>query len=76
MSNCFLATREIPRCTYGGALKPNVILFGEQLPLNVLAAAQQCARDCDLMLVAGSSLEVAPDFPGNYLGGYPQASRA
>jgi NAD-dependent deacetylase len=41
-------------------MKPNVILYGEQLPLQVLTAARQDARACDLMLVIGSSLEVEP----------------
>ena len=57
----FLDTGEIPRCPEcGGVLKPNVILFGEQLPAQELMAAQQAAARCDVMLVAGSSLEVAP----------------
>jgi NAD-dependent deacetylase len=37
-----------------------VILFGEQLPQLAWQAAQKAARQCDLMLVAGSSLEVLP----------------
>ena len=37
-----------------------MILFGEQLPQSAWLAAQQAARQCDLMLVAGSSLEVLP----------------
>jgi NAD-dependent deacetylase len=41
-------------------MKPNVILFGEQLPVDVLMAAQREAEACDLMLVAGSYLEIAP----------------
>jgi NAD-dependent deacetylase len=57
----FLATGEIPRCPgCGGVLKPNVILFGEQLPAKELNAARRAALQCDVMLVAGSSLEVAP----------------
>jgi NAD-dependent deacetylase len=47
-----------PKCS--GVLKPNVILFGEQMPHVAWQAAQQVARNCDLMLVAGSSLEVLP----------------
>lgn len=57
---------EVPRCpACGGALKPNVILFGEQLPMQVFIKAQQAVRRADLVLVAGSSLEVHPvaDFP-------------
>ncbi len=57
----FLETGAIPHCLRcGGVLKPNVILFGEQLPIRELIAAQQAAAQCDVMLVAGSSMEVAP----------------
>jgi NAD-dependent deacetylase len=51
----------IPHCPHcGGVLKPDVILFGEQLPQQAWLEAQQASRACDLMLVAGSSLEVLP----------------
>ncbi len=57
----FLMSDEVPRCPVcGGVIKPNVVLFGEQLPAVVMAAAMQHARKADLMLVAGSALEVAP----------------
>ncbi|MCA9905918.1 MAG: NAD-dependent deacylase [Anaerolineae bacterium] len=57
----FLTDRKVPHCPRcGGVIKPNVILFGEQLPLQVLRAAQDVARRADLMLIVGSSLEVAP----------------
>lgn len=57
----FIETGEIPRCAIcNGILKPNVILFGEALPLKILQAARRSASECDVMLVAGSSLEVAP----------------
>ncbi|HLA45937.1 MAG TPA: Sir2 family NAD-dependent protein deacetylase, partial [Aggregatilineales bacterium] len=38
----------------------NVILFGEQLPVRVLQAASRDTRQCDVMLIVGSSLEVYP----------------
>ncbi len=41
-------------------LKPNVILFGEELPIHVFNQAIDEARRCDLILVAGSSLVVTP----------------
>jgi NAD-dependent deacetylase len=56
----FIANGEVPHCSCGGVLKPNVILFGEQLPVTVLNEARRQAKMCDLMVVAGSSLEVAP----------------
>jgi NAD-dependent deacetylase len=37
-----------------------VILFGEALPVQALMNARHAVSGCDLMLIAGSSLEVAP----------------
>lgn len=57
----FLSTKAVPHCPLcNGVLKPNVILFGEQLPALAIKAAERAAARCDLMLIAGSSLEVAP----------------
>ena len=57
----FIEQGKIPHCPVCGAiLKPDVILFGEQLPQKAWMEAQREARQCDLMLVAGSSLEVLP----------------
>jgi NAD-dependent deacetylase len=57
----FLEDGKVPHCEdCKGVLKPNVILFGEQLPIIQLQNAKKAARNCDLMLVVGSSLEVAP----------------
>lgn len=57
----FIQTGTMKRCeNCDGILKPDVILIGEQLPVKVLSAAKQLAHRCDLMLVAGSSLEMAP----------------
>lgn len=51
----------VPLCPVcGNMLKPNVILFGEALPTQALTAARRAVNRCDLMIVAGSSLEVAP----------------
>ncbi len=47
-----------PRCT--NVLKPDVVLFGEQLPHAPWLQAVEASRGCDLMIVAGSSLEVLP----------------
>lgn len=56
----WLQTGNIPLCVCGGVLKPNVILFGEQLPYKALQDAQADVRQCDLLIVIGSSLEVEP----------------
>jgi NAD-dependent deacetylase len=44
----------------GGHVKPDVILFGELLPEAAMAAATELAERADLMICAGSSLEVFP----------------
>jgi len=57
----FFQDGAIPRCaSCGRALKPNLILFGEPLPRYIFLEAAGEAERCDLMLVVGASLEVAP----------------
>jgi NAD-dependent deacetylase len=59
--DCFVENGQTPRCELcGGVVKPDVILFGEQLPVRVVNAARKQVRLADLMLVAGTSLEVVP----------------
>lgn len=56
-----LSTRLPPKCTVcGGALKPDVVFFGESLPAAVLNEAVKETRACDLFWVVGSSLLVQP----------------
>jgi NAD-dependent deacetylase len=57
----YIENGTIPLClNCNGILKPDVILFGEQLPQSAWFEAQRETRQADLMLVAGSSLEVLP----------------
>jgi NAD-dependent deacetylase len=57
----FVDNDQVPRCEKcGGVLKPNVILLGEQLPYREINAARRETSDCDVMLVVGSSLTMAP----------------
>ena len=57
----FIESGELPRCPEcRGLLKPDVILFGEQLPHKAISDAQREIRACDLVVVVGSSLEVLP----------------
>jgi NAD-dependent deacetylase len=41
-------------------LKPDVILYDEQLPVKTWKRAETASNKCDLMLVVGTSLEVMP----------------
>lgn len=57
----YMESGAAPRCEQcNGIMKPDIILYGEQLPAKALIAAQQVIRKSDVMIVAGSSLEVAP----------------
>jgi len=57
----FIENGSLPHCpSCKAVLKPDVILFGEQLPQKACLEAQKACRNCDLILVAGSSLEVLP----------------
>lgn len=50
----------VPHCTCGGAIKPDLVLFDEQLPIDVWQHAEAAIRQCDLLIVAGTGLEVYP----------------
>lgn len=47
-----------PRC--GGLLRPDVVWFGEPIPVTALALARTAASDCDLFVSAGTSALVEP----------------
>jgi len=50
-----------PHCTQcGNLLRPAVVWFGERLPPEALTRAESLARQCDLMLVVGTSGTVYP----------------
>jgi NAD-dependent deacetylase len=49
-----------PRCGCEGLLRPDVVWFGEPLPLDVVKAATKAIEVCDLMLVVGTSGVVQP----------------
>ncbi len=51
---------EIPRCDCGGLFKPDVVLFDELLPRGLFWLAQSAVETCDVLIIAGTSLEVAP----------------
>lgn len=55
------AGEPIPRCDVcEGVLKPDVVLFGERLPERALETARRHARNAEVFLAVGSSLQVEP----------------
>lgn len=49
-----------PLCKCGNMLRPNVVWFGESLPQDVWEKSIIYASQCDLMVIAGTSLVVSP----------------
>jgi NAD-dependent deacetylase len=60
----------IARCTCGGPVKPDVVLFGELLPEAAMLEAHALCERADLLLCVGTSLEVFP------VAGLPSVTRA
>ena len=50
----------VPRCSCGGVIKPDVVLYEESLDQDVLARAVHYIRQADLMIIGGTSLVVYP----------------
>ena len=55
-----LSCHGIPRCTCGGIIKPDVVLYEEGLNENDIDRALNAISTCDLMIVVGTSLVVYP----------------
>lgn len=50
-----------PRCpNCGSLLRPDVVWFGEALPMDTIEAASEAARSCDIFLSVGTSSVVYP----------------
>ena len=51
---------DIPLCTCGGKIKPDVVLYEEQLDEDTLEAAVRAIAEADVLIVGGTSLTVYP----------------
>lgn len=49
-----------PRCHCGAFLRPDVVWFGEMLPADALARAEEAAEHCEVFLSIGTSAQVYP----------------
>ena len=49
-----------PLCKCGNILRPDVVWFGESLPQDIWQKAIILSSQCDLMVIAGTSLVVSP----------------
>ena len=50
----------VPRCTCGGVIKPDVVLYEESLDQDVLNAAVHFISQADMLIIGGTSLNVWP----------------
>ena len=53
-------SKDIPTCSCGGIIKPDVVLYGEMLPENALETSVDILEEADTLLVLGTSLKVYP----------------
>lgn len=53
-------SEHIPRCSCGGLIRPDVVWYGEQLPVDNLEEAYRAAIHADLFFSIGTSAQVVP----------------
>ena len=57
----FIANSEgVPKCSCGGDIKPDVVLYEEGLDQNILSGAIRAISEADVLIVGGTSLAVYP----------------
>ena len=49
-----------PHCYCGGVLKPDVVMFGEAIPVKAMLSADEYARTADVVIIVGTSAQVFP----------------
>ena len=50
----------VPRCSCGGIIRPDIVLYEEALDQDVLAKSVHYIRNADILIVGGTSLAVYP----------------
>lgn len=57
----YIANSEgVPRCSCGGSIKPDVVLYEEGLDQSILSGAIRAISEADVLIVGGTSLAVYP----------------
>jgi len=55
-----IQSKDIPRCSCGGIIKPDVVLYGEGLDEEVVSGALRAIGKSGLVIIGGTSLQVYP----------------
>ena len=50
----------VPRCTCGGVIRPDIVLYEEPLDDDVVSSAIHYIRNADVLIIGGTSLNVYP----------------
>lgn len=58
--NYIVDSEGVPRCSCGGSIKPDVVLYEEGLDQNILSGAIRAISEADVLIVGGTSLAVYP----------------
>ena len=53
-------TSGVPKCSCGGTIKPDVVLYGESLDNDCIMGALHAIANADLLIIGGTSLSVYP----------------
>lgn len=59
-AQCIAESSAVPHCSCGGLIKPDVVLYGEQLDAPTVQGALEAIASADTLIVAGTSLTVYP----------------
>ena len=55
-----LDTKDVPKCSCGGIIKPDVVLYEEGLDSNTITGAIKAISEADCLIIVGTSLRVYP----------------
>ena len=55
-----LKSNDVPLCTCGGIIRPDVVLFEEGLDQTVVEKSVKAIREADVLIIGGTSLNVYP----------------
>lgn len=59
-AEAILHSTGVPKCSCGGTIKPDVVLYEESLPQRTVERALQYILAADMLIIAGTSLSVYP----------------
>ena len=59
-ANYVKESREIPRCSCGGIIKPDIVLYEEGLDSEIIQKSVDAIRKADTLIIGGTSLSVYP----------------